>query len=434
MHLTIPKIQKNNLISGTIILTTAGVLCKGIGFFYRIFLSRTIGAQGVGLYQLVLPIFALILSFTCLGISTTISRFVSFDKQKSHIYFFIGFTTSISLSLLSSYVLYMMANPLAHLILKNEDAAPLLQIISYSIPFAAAHSCINGYCYGNRKTLLPAICQISEQCIRVATIILIYSITQKKNQHFTPDLALWGIFAGEVFSFLLCFHVLYHMKKPHLRQIKMEHLHSFYEMSVPLSFHKTLCHISNSVEYFLIPHMLMRYGYDYTTALSEFGVLTGMTLALLHSPGVLINSICVLILPEIAQAKAKCNHTLIRNLLHKILLFGFSLGILCTLLFWLIRIPIANDLFHNPLVATYLEQLCFLCPLLYIESLLQSVLNGQCYSKQLLKISLLSCAIRLLFIIIGIPIYGMKAYLWALIVSITTAVICQLFTVNHNMK
>ena len=65
---------KNNLISGTLLLTLTGILSRIIGFYYKIFLSRTIGAEGLGIYQLIFPVFALIIAVSAAGIQTAISR------------------------------------------------------------------------------------------------------------------------------------------------------------------------------------------------------------------------------------------------------------------------------------------------------------------------------------------------------------------------
>ena len=55
-------------IKGTLILTLTGLVSRLMGFFYRIFLSHTIGAQGVGIYQLTLPVHAIVLAACCIGI------------------------------------------------------------------------------------------------------------------------------------------------------------------------------------------------------------------------------------------------------------------------------------------------------------------------------------------------------------------------------
>ena len=94
---------KNPLITGTLFLTAAGVLSRIIGFFYRIFLSRTIGAEGLGIYQLVFPVMSLCLSLTGAGIQTALSRFVAEETAKANeagarLYLMLGLLLSCSLS------------------------------------------------------------------------------------------------------------------------------------------------------------------------------------------------------------------------------------------------------------------------------------------------------------------------------------------------
>lgn len=65
---------KHPVLTGTAILTCAGTLSRLIGFFYRIFLSRTIGAQGLGIYQMIFPVYAFCLSAVTAGIQSALSR------------------------------------------------------------------------------------------------------------------------------------------------------------------------------------------------------------------------------------------------------------------------------------------------------------------------------------------------------------------------
>ena len=81
-------IQKHTLIKSTVILTTAGMISRIIGFFYRIFLSRTIGAEGIGIYQMIFPVHALLLALSVSGIQTAISRFVSARSATGAVLFF----------------------------------------------------------------------------------------------------------------------------------------------------------------------------------------------------------------------------------------------------------------------------------------------------------------------------------------------------------
>ena len=69
--------KKSSIIRGTLILTMTGFLSRFMGFFYRIFMSHSFGEEGVGLYQLIFPVYALCYSLTTAGIETAISRTVA---------------------------------------------------------------------------------------------------------------------------------------------------------------------------------------------------------------------------------------------------------------------------------------------------------------------------------------------------------------------
>ncbi len=150
------------LFKGTLILTLTGFASRVIGFFYRIFLSRTFGAEGMGIYQLVFPVLALSFSICCGGIQSAISKYVageptSRDYRHSFRVLLCGLTLSGVLSVLFSGVVILNAPLIAARLLCEPRTEPLLRIIAVSIPFASLHSCINGYYYGIKNTKIPAI-------------------------------------------------------------------------------------------------------------------------------------------------------------------------------------------------------------------------------------------------------------------------------------
>ena len=64
---------RHPLVMGTVILTATGLITRVIGFFYRIYLSRQFGEEGMGIYQLLSPVLALSFSLTAAGFQTAIS-------------------------------------------------------------------------------------------------------------------------------------------------------------------------------------------------------------------------------------------------------------------------------------------------------------------------------------------------------------------------
>ena len=69
--------RKNSFIQGALILTVAGIIVKFIGAFSRIYLSRLLGGEGIGLYQMAYPIYMLCLSVSSAGLPVAISIMVA---------------------------------------------------------------------------------------------------------------------------------------------------------------------------------------------------------------------------------------------------------------------------------------------------------------------------------------------------------------------
>lgn len=68
---------KDKFLRGAMILTLAGLMVKIIGSVNRILLSRLLGGEGIGLYQMAYPVYLLMLSVSSAGIPIAISIIVA---------------------------------------------------------------------------------------------------------------------------------------------------------------------------------------------------------------------------------------------------------------------------------------------------------------------------------------------------------------------
>ena len=197
--------SKQNFIKGTFILTCTGLASRVIGFFYRIFLSHSIGAQGLGLYQLMVPLQNLVLALTTSGIQTALNRLIASQTALKHHreaknIFCTGLLTAFSLSVGASWILYTNSDFFAGQILKQPLTEPLLQILSFSFPLSAIHSCINSYYFARKKTGIPSGLQLLEQLVRVSSSFLICRILISQNRPVTASIAAGGALVSELFA------------------------------------------------------------------------------------------------------------------------------------------------------------------------------------------------------------------------------------------
>ena len=200
--------RKQLLIRGTLVLTFTGFLSRFMGFFYRIFLSRTFGSEGVGLYQLIFPVYALCYSLTTAGIETAISRSVACKislkkKNEARQTLSAGLLIALFSSCLCTLALQQYADFISITLLHEERCSSLLTILSYTLPFSAVHSCICGYSYGQKGTKIPARSQLIEQSMRILSVYLLYNFFLRQGKSVSISIAVCGlVIGGDVFCTL----------------------------------------------------------------------------------------------------------------------------------------------------------------------------------------------------------------------------------------
>ena len=435
--------KRHPLIFGTIILTATGLITRVIGFFYRIYLSRLFGEEGMGIYQLLSPALSLSFSLTAAGYQTAISKYVAADSAKRPSGnlkpLLAGISITLPLSLVTNAILFFSADPIGIFLLKDHRTVPMLRILSFSVPFAALHACINGYYYGKKNAFVPSLCQLIEQIARVGSVWIIFQVTTEKGIPLNAFHAVCGLVIGECFGLLVSMSALLQEKRLPRGSYSTDSVcnrtmtHAFLAMVLPLTINRLAVAFSTSLENLLIPQKLQLYGYSQAEALSVYGILSGMTLSIILFPCVLTNSLSVLLLPAISEAKGRANENQIRRTTKKAIRLGLLLGFAFTILFLFTGDMIGNKLFHNALAGRFICRLAWLCPLMYVSSLLSSILHGLGRPKQVLFVNLLACLIRIGMIWFLVPGYGIGAYLWGLLLSQVFASVACMWLLREYM-
>lgn len=446
--------KKNPLIIGTIILTLTGMLSRLIGFFYRIYLSRLFGEEGMGIYQLLGPVMALTFSISAAGLQTAISKYVAAeastkDYKSSFRVLSVGLVASLFLSTICTWIIYSYSNYIAANFLLEPRTASMLRIIALSIPMGAVHSCINGYFYGIKKTGIPSATQLAEQICRVACVYLASTAADRLSVTPTINVAVIGLVIGEGLAMLISIGAIF-LRFYHLSGEKYTFLSSLSKMTNPLSYSTTfrnlfrmalplsatriVINFLQSIEAIQIPNKLQAYGYDSATALSVYGVLTGMAMPLIFFPSAVTNSISVLLLPLVSEADDSGNRAGIKRATNTALTFSSCFGIFCTLVFLLLGRSAGTILFDSKLAGHFILTLSFICPFLYISSTMSSILHGLGKTGVTFILNVAALGIRLLFVFFFVPLFGIEGYLWGLLVSHLSTTGLEVLAVKYYTK
>lgn len=428
--------KTNTILKGTLILTCAGIVTRLLGFYYRIFLTNTIGAEGLGLYQMVFPLSSICLAISSSGISIAISRYTAAffstgEKKHSKDSLIVGMTISLILSLLSAAILFSASNLIALYIFDDIRSRILIQILALSIPLAVIHSSIASYYMGRSNAAVPAAAQLIEQLVRVGSVLLIFTVRESKGLSVSAATGMAGLLCGEAASCLFSLTVCslsskdFHIKNPMELTGKMLH------MAVPLSLNRVILSFIHSMEAVLVPAMLRQNGLTPSESLSTYGILSGMAFPLIMLPSTLINSFSAMLLPAVSGDGSKQHAASVRRTISTAYEYSMLIGIFCLGAFLIWGNEAGNLLFGVPQVGIYVTAFAWICPFLYISTTLASILNGLGKTKQTLFLDVSSHLLKILLIVLLIPKMGITGFLISFLVSEITLALLSAAFLNH---
>lgn len=431
------KQSKHPIYRGAFLLTATGLLCRFIGFYYKIFLSRILGAKELGLYQLSLPLLSMGIAFANAGIHTALSKYVAGEgsvrgKTAAKRYLMTGLILSLGLSLLFCIPCYLFAGQIADFFFGEPAITPLLKILLFCIPLECIHGCINGYYYGLQKASVPSGGQCVEQFLRVGSVLGMYYVLTGSGLPFTKTHAVLGLLVGEIGSTLYYLTVLSlrsnprHEKNnilPRTRNIHNTGRQFFHtagqlgSMAYPVTANRVLLTGLGSLENILIPKNLVLFGLNNTQALSIYGIYSGMALPMIFFPMVISNSIAVMLLPSISKAKEEGRQGYITHAIHLSFFLCMLFGFICAFFFYYGGPIMGERIFQNQVAGVYIRTLSWLCPFLFLGATLNSILNGLGKTKDTFCLSILGAFVRLMFVQFGIPRFGFRAFLLGILIS-----------------
>ncbi len=431
---------RQTIIKGAIILTIANIITRIIGFFYRIYMAKTIGAEGMGLYQLITPLYLLVWSVSSSGLSTTMSKLTAQEKARGAIgnvkrLLHYSLFATIIIAFAFSFITYNYSEVISEIIIKDTRTALSLRIISICFPFMAAGSVLRGYYLGLQNTAISAISQVLEQSIRMIVIYLLAQTLIPKGLEYACSAAVWGMAAGEIISFLYVF-MYYIIKRERYSPPVITPrgaVSMIAAMAVPLTLNRMAGSLFSTAENLLIPQQLQIYGMTQAEAISLLGRLTGMAMPLITFPSSLLTALATATMPAISESYALSQHGRIKSTLHQSLTITAIIGVFTTGIFMAFPTELGILIYSQRQIGSMLKALAIICPFMYTQVTMSAVLNGLGEQLFIFKIGLFSSAVNLSAICFAIPFYGISGFIYPWILTSVIVTFITIYKVSHTL-
>ena len=424
--------MKSNVYENTSIVTGLSVAERGLGFLYRIVLSRLIGAEGLGLYQVALSLFSLFLTIGTGGIPVTVSRMISKSKAEKDAHgeraaVSAGICLSLLLTLPFCLLFWAFGSRLSFLF-SDARCLPVFRILLIGLSVTCVYAVIRGYFWGNKDFLAPSIIELLEEgAMVIAGVLLLQRVT---DANVGAQKAAWAVVISYLFSFALSF-TWFFIRGGKL-SIRKNALKPLFNASLPITSVRASNSLVNSAIAVLLPAMLIRAGFNEGDALTLFGVVSGMVLPVLFIPSTLIGSLALVLVPELAEDFYRCRFARLRANLERGL--RFSVLVACALLpfFFVLGDDLGSIAFSNAQAGEMIRKSCIVLLPMSVTMITTSMLNSIGFEKQTFLFFFIGAAATLLCVLF-LPAYcGVYAYVIGLGVSFVINAACNLVLLWKN--
>lgn len=416
--------KKEIFVKNALLLTAITLITRSLGVFFRIYISGKIGAEGIGLMGLAMTVYSFSATFAASGITLTVTRLVTDTLAKDNkagalfaVKRCVAF--SVIMSAAVGVCLFVFSNEIGTYFLKDSRSVLSLKVLSASLPFMAASSCLRGYFFARRQAVKTALEQLLEQVCEIGVFMTL-------SLRFLPmglEYACCGVVLGttlaEFFSFFFSLALYLHDVKRLGR--KSEKVPGFGKKALAIGTPVTLSSCLRSGlsmgENVLIPYGLKKYGADSSTALKEYGKITGMAMPVLIFPNVFLYSFAMLMIPEMSEAKIAGNNRTISRMAQRVMRFSLVFSICIATMFLFFGDDIAMLIYGDKSLGFFIKVLSPIIPLLYLDNVVDGMLKGLNEQLHYLIYNIIDSVTRVILTFTLLPLMGTKGVIIVCYVS-----------------
>ena len=306
---------------GTGLLLLGGILSRVLGL-YRLLLPRLLGPEGVGLYHMAYPAYALALAIATGGLPVAVSRLVAESAargahREAERVLRVASGVLLALGLLGAIALFAAAPWLAVHVARDARAAPAIAAVAPAVVLVAGMAALRGYFQGYQQMAPTAISQVLEQLVRVVAIIALAVVLSP----FGVQWAAAGVAGSAAIGALAGLAALLALRRGtrlprggargrRARTI----LKDLLWLALPITVTGLGVPVMQLLDLAVVPALLQGQGMAASSRTGAYGVLSGYAMPLVALPAIVAGAIGIALVPAVAASVAARDHAAARAL------------------------------------------------------------------------------------------------------------------------
>ena len=410
------------LFHNTILLTATSFLMRTVSVSFNVYLTNKIGADGIGLFQLIATVYGMAITFASAGIRLASMRLVADNltegKHSERRIMKLCIFYSLVCGVFIACVLGSFSELIGQKWICDTRSVPSLRVLSLSLPFIAVSAALGGYFTAVGKLVRYTAVQFAEQVFKISVTVFSLRSVLSHGLEASCVAIVFGMTSAEIFS-AFCSYLLYRFTtdKPYKKESSRPIVRSMLRIALPDAIGAEMRSVLMTVEHLLIPVGFRKSGSNGTAAMATYGIIHGMALPLVLYPSALLSSLSGLLVPEISAQHIAKNNTRIGYMIARVLHIAliFSIGTAGIMYFSSDELSVA--VYGNIDVGFYTKVLSPLIPIMYMDMTIDGILKGLDQQVSYMRYNIIDACICVVFVYLLVPVFAVKGYIMVVFMS-----------------
>ena len=437
--------NNSKFLKGTMILTISSIIVKVIGSLNWIILSRVLGGEGIGLYQMGFPIYLMAITVSSAGVPVAISIITS-EKLANKDYRGAKRVFNVSLRLLlvsglifSSALLFGADFLINQHIIRDARAYYSIIALAPAVFFVTFLASFRGYLQGWQIMTPTATSEVVEQLVRVITMLVFADLFMPYGLAYAAGGASMGAGAG-AFCALLVLMWFYRRLKRRLHE-EMEAqddsipeesaghiIKRLLKLALPVSLTSLMLPIGANLDLLIVPQRLEVAGFDVRHATELFGYLTGMAVPLVNLATIFTAAMTISLVPSISESKALERFDAIRDKIRLAFRVAMIITFPCFMGLFFLAEKVAALIYNAPGAAGAIQTMSVGILFLGMHQISTGILQGLGKTAIPVINMILACLVKVVMSwwLTAIPFLGIKGASMATVADFAVAAIINM--------
>ncbi len=400
------------------ILTATALLMRSTAMLFRIYLSRKLGATGLGLFTLIMSVYGFALTLATSGIhlaTVHLTCHALAEESESELRGALRRCLGYSLSFggAAAFLLFFLAPAIGSHWLNDVRTVSSLRILALGLPCLAVSSCINGYFHGVRRVTHTAVVQVMEQIVYMMGCAFLLSLWLPKGLEFACLAVVLGGLLADGLSMTVTVLLYRRDRRKHPLQ---RHTHprgltaTLLSVALPVAVSAYARSALLTIEHILIPRGLQKFQGNGEDALASYGVLHGMALPAVLFAQAFLASFAGLLVAELSESQARGDQARLKRIFGRVwkATLPFCIGVSCLL--YCFSDALGTLIYHQPQAGTYIRYLAPLVVVMYLDTVTDNMLKGLGEQVYSMRVNIIDSAISVVGVWLLLPRYGLTGY------------------------